>query len=160
MGDFPADRLKIARNFTMSGVDCAGPFTIRCTNHCSSKDGKQYAAFFVCLLSRAVHIKSIADTYLPKVSLQLLLDSSFFTTSRTRCGRVMPPTLLAQKWNLKKSRIYKHSMEIYSSPFAASWRRLGINCESWKKSSSLCFTRLDSYRRPAQDNANDKSNLS
>lgn len=61
MGDLPADRLKIARPFTISSVDFAGPFMIRCTNHRSAKHLKCYAAFFVCFITRVVHIKPVGD---------------------------------------------------------------------------------------------------
>lgn len=61
MGDLPRDRTSISRPFTVSGVDFAGPFTIRCTNHRTSKHLKHYAAFFVCFSTRAVHIESVSD---------------------------------------------------------------------------------------------------
>lgn len=61
MGDLPAVRTQISRPFTNCGVDFAGPFTIRCANHRTSKHLKHYAAYFVCLTTRAVHIESVAD---------------------------------------------------------------------------------------------------
>jgi len=61
MGDLPTSRTQISRPFTNCGVDFAGSFTIRCTNHRSPKHLKHYAAFFVCLVTRAVHIESVCD---------------------------------------------------------------------------------------------------
>lgn len=61
MGNLPADRTIVARPFTISGVDYAGPFTVKCTNHRTYKYLKHYAAIFVCMSTRAVHIESAAD---------------------------------------------------------------------------------------------------
>ncbi|XP_065204113.1 uncharacterized protein LOC135834203 [Planococcus citri] len=61
MGDLPTERLTIARPFTNASVDYGGPFTIRCTNHRTPKYIKCYAAFFVCLVTRAVFIEPVSD---------------------------------------------------------------------------------------------------
>lgn len=61
MGDLPFQCTEIARPFTNTDVDFAGQFMLRCTNHRSPKHIKHYAAFFVCLVTRAVHIESVAD---------------------------------------------------------------------------------------------------
>lgn len=52
-------------------------------------------------------------------------------------------------------RIYEHPIEIYSSPFASSWRHMENSSESCEKSSSLSFTTLCSHRRPVQNNTDD-----
>lgn len=61
MGDLPRERITISRPFAYSGVDFAGPFLVKCTNHRVMKHLKYYAAFFVCLTTRAIHIESVAD---------------------------------------------------------------------------------------------------
>ncbi|XP_065224344.1 uncharacterized protein LOC135848372 [Planococcus citri] len=61
MGDLPTERLTIARPFTNASVDYGGPFMIRCTNHRTPKYIKCYAAFFVCLVTRAVFIEPVSD---------------------------------------------------------------------------------------------------
>ncbi len=61
MGDLPKERSSISRPFAYSGVDFAGPFSIKCTNHRSLKHLKHYAAFFVCLTTRAVHLEPVSD---------------------------------------------------------------------------------------------------
>lgn len=61
MENLPSERTEIVRPFTNSSVDLAGPFTVRCTNHRSPKYIKHYVAFFVCLVTRAVHLESVAD---------------------------------------------------------------------------------------------------
>ena len=61
MGQLPLPRIQIARPFTFVGVDYAGYFDCKCTAHRSTRYYKIYAAIFVCLATRAVHIEVVAD---------------------------------------------------------------------------------------------------
>ncbi len=61
MGDLPTVRTTPARPFSKVGVDFGGPFIVKCTNHRSMKHLKHYAAFFVCMITRAVHIEVVSD---------------------------------------------------------------------------------------------------
>ncbi|XP_065208537.1 uncharacterized protein LOC135837249 [Planococcus citri] len=60
MGDLPSHRITIAPPFTYVGVDFAGPFQCKCTEHRSTKYNQIYAAVFVCLTVRAVHIEIVS----------------------------------------------------------------------------------------------------
>lgn len=61
MADLPSCRVQRDKAFRKCGVDYAGPFDIK------DKDGryrhtlKSYAAIFVCLVTRAVHIELVGD---------------------------------------------------------------------------------------------------
>ncbi|KAK7575924.1 hypothetical protein V9T40_012210 [Parthenolecanium corni] len=61
MGDLPPERTTVSHPFAFVGIDFAGPFNIRCTNHRSQKHLKYYAAFFVCFSTRAVHLEHVSD---------------------------------------------------------------------------------------------------
>lgn len=61
MGDLPKERVTISRPFATAGVDLTGAISIKCTNHRVGKVVKVYACFFVCFLTRAVHIEIVED---------------------------------------------------------------------------------------------------
>ncbi|XP_065224341.1 uncharacterized protein LOC135848369 [Planococcus citri] len=61
MGQLPSTRITPARPFLNVGIDLCGPFTVRCLGHRSLKHNKVYAAFFVCMCTRAVHIELVSD---------------------------------------------------------------------------------------------------
>lgn len=61
MGDLPAARINIARPFSNSGVDYAGPINIKTSKGRSPKTTKAYIAIFVCLAVKAVHIELVSD---------------------------------------------------------------------------------------------------
>lgn len=61
MADLPASRVQISRPFTHTGVDYAGPLSIKCTNHRSQKINKAYLAFFICFATKAVHIEVVSE---------------------------------------------------------------------------------------------------
>ena len=62
MGQLPLPRICIAKPFTYVGVDYAGYFLCKCTAHRSTITYYVYAAIFVCLTTRAVHIELVTDT--------------------------------------------------------------------------------------------------
>lgn len=61
MGQLPVLRVTVNRPFSSIGTDLAGPFTIKCTRHRSMKLIKMYAAFFVCFVTRAIHIEILSE---------------------------------------------------------------------------------------------------
>ncbi|XKL60216.1 hypothetical protein PGB90_001232 [Kerria lacca] len=70
MGQLPATRTNPSHAFTHIGVDFAGPFECKCTNHRTTKFYKIYMAVFVCFASRAIHIEVVSD-----LSTAAFLDS-------------------------------------------------------------------------------------
>ncbi|XP_071057553.1 uncharacterized protein [Onthophagus taurus] len=61
MGELPAPRVCPAPLFTHTGVDYAGPIQIRTTKGRGHKSYKGYIAVFVCLTTKAIHLKAVSD---------------------------------------------------------------------------------------------------
>lgn len=61
MGDLPRDRLIPSRPFSKTGIDYAGPFTLRTFNGRGAKTYKAYIAVFVCMVTRAIHLEVVTD---------------------------------------------------------------------------------------------------
>lgn len=60
MGQLPKQRVQYSRPFTVTGVDFAGPLTIR--SGIRGKPGrKAWISIFVCFSTRAVHIEAVED---------------------------------------------------------------------------------------------------
>jgi Family of unknown function (DUF5641)/Integrase zinc binding domain len=58
MGDLPAVRVKAVHPFLNTGVDYAGPLTLKLTQRTSTK---AYLALFVCMATKAVHLELVSD---------------------------------------------------------------------------------------------------
>jgi len=61
MGDLPPARLEVGRPFIKSGVDYAGPLTIKSWKGRGAKSYKAYIALFVCLTTKAIHLELVSD---------------------------------------------------------------------------------------------------
>ena len=61
MGQLPSTRIQPARPFTTTGVDYAGPITIRLGSTRSKQTTKGYVAIFVCFVTKAVHIEVVTS---------------------------------------------------------------------------------------------------
>ncbi|XP_017486035.1 PREDICTED: uncharacterized protein LOC108374567 [Rhagoletis zephyria] len=79
MAPLPGERVKPARPFVSSGVDYCGPFTLRIGTKRSRTLVKTYLAIFICMVTKAVHIKVVDD-----LSAQAFLDA--FTRFVSRRG--------------------------------------------------------------------------
>ena len=61
LGELPAERICTSPAFTSTGLDFAGPFTIK-KGHTRKPDNlKSYLCLFVCLATKAVHLEVISD---------------------------------------------------------------------------------------------------
>ncbi|XP_062703548.1 uncharacterized protein LOC134286002 [Aedes albopictus] len=60
MADLPAERVTPAPPFLRVGIDYCGPFVVRYPNR-TKISVKHYAAIFVCLVTKAVHIEMVSD---------------------------------------------------------------------------------------------------
>ena len=58
MGDLPEERVTPSRPFTFTGIDFAGPLTIK---GISKRDEKAFIALFVCFSTRAIHLECVSD---------------------------------------------------------------------------------------------------
>ena len=61
MGQLPSTRIQPARPFTTTGVDYAGPITIRLGSTRSKQTTKGYIAIFVCFVTKVVHIEVVTS---------------------------------------------------------------------------------------------------
>lgn len=59
MGDLPSDRVRSCRPFEHSGVDYAGPFSIKARGGRCNIIESGYVAVFVCMASKAVHLELV-----------------------------------------------------------------------------------------------------
>lgn len=77
MGDLPEPRVTMARPFKNSGVDFAGPLTIKFSVGRGSRTTKAYVALFICFSTKAIHLDAVSD----------LSTSAFLAAFRRFCGR-------------------------------------------------------------------------
>nr|CAI5827413.1 unnamed protein product [Callosobruchus analis] len=61
MGDLPRDKITPTSPFLNTGVDYAGPFTIRIRKGRGSKTEKCYVAVFVCFSTKAIHLELVSS---------------------------------------------------------------------------------------------------
>lgn len=61
MDQLPVERLTPSRPFLNSGIDYAGPFTIRTWRGKNARTYKTYLALFVCHATSAVHLELVTD---------------------------------------------------------------------------------------------------
>lgn len=61
MANLPDCRTQPSRAFKRSGVDYAGPITLKTRTGRSHTTTKGYIALFVCLVTRAVHLEAVSD---------------------------------------------------------------------------------------------------
>ncbi|XP_058983975.1 uncharacterized protein LOC131804796 [Musca domestica] len=61
MGNLPKVRLTISRPFKHSGVDYAGPISIKNSNLRSSSITKGYICVFVCMVTKAIHLEAVSN---------------------------------------------------------------------------------------------------
>ena len=61
MVPMPGVRLRPARPFSSTGMDYAGPFMIRCSAGRGQKRLKGYVSFFICMVTKAVHLEVVSN---------------------------------------------------------------------------------------------------
>ena len=61
MGQLPSERITPSRPFLHSGVDYAGPFTIKTWKGKNAKTYKAYMVLFVCFSTSAIHLELVTD---------------------------------------------------------------------------------------------------
>ncbi|XP_075156671.1 uncharacterized protein LOC142229953 [Haematobia irritans] len=86
MADLPQERVKFSLPFTYTGVDFAGPFTIKSSPLKNAKLLKGYAAVFVCFSTRSVHLETCSD---------LSTDAFLAAFSRFVGRRGLPKTIFS-----------------------------------------------------------------
>lgn len=65
MAPLPKDRFQQFRAFANTGVDYAGPFSIKVSTRRNAKISKPYLCLFVCMASKAVHLELVSSLSTP-----------------------------------------------------------------------------------------------
>ncbi|XP_034944084.1 uncharacterized protein [Chelonus insularis] len=61
MGQLPQSRITPSRPFSHTGIDYAGPFTIKTSSGRGAKTRKAWVCVFVCMSTSAVHLEAVSD---------------------------------------------------------------------------------------------------
>uniref|UniRef100_A0A1I8NJ86 Integrase catalytic domain-containing protein n=1 Tax=Musca domestica TaxID=7370 RepID=A0A1I8NJ86_MUSDO len=61
MGNLPEPRVIISHPFLHTGVDYAGPISMKCSRGRGQKTFKGYIAVFVCMATKAIHLEAVSD---------------------------------------------------------------------------------------------------
>ena len=61
MGELPKSRMTISRPFTTTGVDFAGPLTLKASKGRCNKTTKAWVALFICFSTRAIHLELVSE---------------------------------------------------------------------------------------------------
>lgn len=77
MGQLPGPRVNISRPFSHTGVDFAGPLSIKLSAGRRVKTTKAYIAIFVCLATKAIHLEAVSN----------LTSTAFIAAYRRFAGR-------------------------------------------------------------------------
>ncbi len=134
MGDLPSERVKPSRPFIITGVDFAGVFTVKCTNHRTWKYLNNYAAIFVCFSTKAVHIEQVTCSTAEVCSKEGTAKSGVvrqcdkFPRSKKRARKSMPE--------------FRNSLKFHSTKVASPRRLVGIRREVSKETPGSCFQRF------------------
>lgn len=84
MGELPAPRVTVSRPFSHTGVDYAGPITIKAWKGRGAKCYKGYLAIFICLATKAIHLEAVSDL----TTQAFLAAFRRFTSRRGVCGQI------------------------------------------------------------------------
>ncbi|XP_047504174.1 uncharacterized protein LOC125049113 [Pieris napi] len=84
MGDLPSVRTTPSRPFINAGVDFAGPFQIVMNKGRGIKTNKAYAAIFVCMSTKAMHLELVGDM----TSNSFIAAYRRFTSRRGKCAHL------------------------------------------------------------------------
>ncbi|XP_039307877.1 uncharacterized protein LOC120358265 [Solenopsis invicta] len=92
MGQLPKERVTPARPFTHTGIDYAGPFTVKTWKGKNARTYKAYIALFVCYSSSAVHLELVtdytADTFIAAYK-RFTARRGICTTLSSDCGTTL-----------------------------------------------------------------------
>ncbi|XP_055859209.1 uncharacterized protein LOC129921419 [Episyrphus balteatus] len=84
LGNLPAARVRMARPFSHTGVDYAGPIDIKSWKARGAKILKGYFAVFICLATKAIHLEVVSDL----TTQAFLAAFRRFTARRGSCQHV------------------------------------------------------------------------
>ncbi|XP_035229444.1 uncharacterized protein LOC118201442 [Stegodyphus dumicola] len=116
MGDLPSPRVQPSRPFAVTGVDYAGPYSIKSQVGRRTKTFKCYISIFVCFSTKAVHLELVSD----------LSTSTFLAALKRFIARRGKPSKISSDCATNFKGASKELKEIYK------------NAARIEKSSELC----------------------
>ncbi|XP_035213254.1 uncharacterized protein LOC118187155 [Stegodyphus dumicola] len=116
MGDLPSPRVQPSRPFAVTGVDYAGPYSIKSQVGRRTKTFKCYVSIFVCFSTKAVHLELVSD----------LSTSTFLAALKRFIARRGKPSKISSDCATNFKGASKELKEIYK------------NAARIEKSSELC----------------------
>jgi hypothetical protein len=145
MGELPSTRVKTSRLFLSTGVDCAGPISLRLGTPCSKTITKGYFAIFVCFVTKAV--RNWNRHKLNYWSIPCYPETFHRTTKETK-GNIfrqwyqLSTCCKWTSWHLKNASIHitdgkgtgilghwKMRLEIYSTTWTSEWNPWSNICD-------------------------------
>ena len=73
MAPLPVDRLEVGEAFSVSGVDCFGPYIVK---HRARSTAKRWVVIFTCLKTRAIHLEMVETMSTPSFLMALIRFTS------------------------------------------------------------------------------------
>lgn len=84
MGAYPVERVRLNRPFWSTGLDFAGPITVKWSNGRGAKTMKAYIAVFICLATKAIHLELVGDL----TSASCIAAIKRFIARRGKCKNI------------------------------------------------------------------------
>ena len=126
MSQLPSSRVQPSRPFTITGIDYAGPVTIRLGPPRSKQTSKGYVAIFVCFSTKAIHIELVTS---------LSTDAFLAALRRFTARRGKPQTIFSDNGTNFQGAAHQlravYSM-LHSSQMAAVKDHLTSEGTTWK----------------------------
>lgn len=125
MGSLPLDRVNPSRAFIHTGVDYAGPITVKAYNGRCKIHLKSYIAVFVCLYSKAIHIEVVSSL----TSEAFLAAFRRFVSRRGRCSKLFSDNgtnfkgadKILQLQIKQAEKSWKNELDIEFKKFGTEW---------------------------------------
>lgn len=125
MGQLPSCRVTPARAFMKSGVDFAGPISIRMSKGRGNKSYKGYICLFVCMVTRAIHLEVISDL----TSEGFIAGFKRFVARRGHCREI---------WSDNGTNFVGASKELHSL-VAIEKSSVALEIRSWLNDNSVTW---------------------
>ena len=130
MGQLPLSRVTPSRPFTHTGVDYAGPLTIKTWRGRGAKTQKSWICVFVCFATSAVHLEAVSDYSTEGFIAAYRRFSSkrgIAHTLHSDCGtNFVGADAALKKLFIQSSREHQHIVKVFSqtTPDGNSTRQL------------------------------------
>ncbi|GFY11887.1 integrase catalytic domain-containing protein [Trichonephila clavipes] len=84
MGNLPYERVNMAPPFSITGLDLGGPYFVIYKNQRKGVLNKIYVCFFICFVTRAIHLEILSDL----TSNAIIATLKRFMSRRGKCSKI------------------------------------------------------------------------